>query len=171
MTQSTPLTIFNTLPWPALLALTWAQNTRTRLIMSPPGISMTGFGGNAATPWSNVEGIRMIAPGIQGKLGQVPCLVLREPIQTRLWSRARGIPAELKGRVIPIYPNMWERPLSLEEELYGYLKDHAAIQGQPEPVDFTTMVRRQERLGFWMAIAGVVIVGIAMYISISAALN
>jgi len=133
---------------------------------------MAAFGQRMATPWSNVEGIRLIAPGIQGKLGEVPCLVLREPIQTRLWSRARGVPAELKGRVIPIYPNIWERPLTLEEELNSYLKGHSSGQGQlAVPISFAEFNRRQGRVVFWIMAASVVLFGIGMYVYIATSFN
>lgn len=169
-THPTPLTIFGALLWPALLVQISLHQIRNRLIMSPAGISVA-FWGRAATPWSNVESIQPIAPGMLGKLGEVPCLILREPIQTRLWSRARGVPAELKGRVIPLYPNLWDRPFALEQELDGYLKAYSASQAQSAPVDFAAINLRQERLRFWSIALAVIVIGLGMYVYIALSLS
>jgi hypothetical protein len=133
---------------------------RTRLIMSPSGISVT-FGHRLETDWSNVERIQLIPLGF-GVKSDVPCLVLRQPIASKQWiGTAMGIPAEFKGRVIPIIPSLWERMATLEEELYRYLSINPASQGQLSvPINFAASVQRRKRFmwKFAAAMAGFYVV-------------
>jgi hypothetical protein len=117
---------------------------RTRLTMSPAGISMT-FGRTVATDWANVERIQLIRLGF-GIKSDVPCLVLRAPVQGRRWL-GPGVPAELKGRLIPIYPLVWERMFTLEEELYRYIPVNPASQDQLSvPINFAASAQRMRKL-------------------------
>jgi hypothetical protein len=126
---------------------------RSRLIMSPAGISVT-FGHRQETAWSNIERIQMIPLGF-GMKTDVPCLVLRQPVGSKrsIWG-ATGIPAEFKGRVIPIIPSLWERMATLEEELYRYLATNPASLGQLSvPINFAASVQRQKRFIWKLAAA------------------
>jgi hypothetical protein len=150
--------------WLAIALQTWWQNQRSRLVMSPAGISLT-MGRRAATPWSNVERIQLISIGKMLRLGEVACLVLRDPAQAMLKPVTRGVPDELKGRVMLLNPGQWERLTDLEQELYGYLRANSADQDQLSvPYDFAAVSLRQERLGLGMAAALVLITGAIVYI-------
>jgi hypothetical protein len=117
---------------------------RTRLTISPAGISMT-FGRTVATAWANVERIQLIRLGY-GMKTDVPCLVLREPGQGKRWL-GPGVPAELKGRLIPIYPLIWERMFTLEEELYRYIPANPAGQNQLSvPINFAASAQRMRKM-------------------------
>jgi hypothetical protein len=119
---------------------------RTRLTMSPAGISITTtFGRTLSTAWANVERIQLIRLGF-GIKSDVPCLVLRQPGQGQRWL-GPGVPAELKGRLIPIYPSAWERMFTLEEELYRYIPANPAGQGQLSvPINFAASGQQMRKL-------------------------
>ena len=140
------------------------RNQREKLILSPAGISITS-GRSAATPWSNVERLQMISIGKNLRLGEVACLVLRDPSQATLKPVTRGVPDELKGRVMLLNPGQWDRIAELEQELYGYLRANAADQGQLSvPPTLAAVSQHQERLGMWAAAALVLITGVIVYI-------
>jgi hypothetical protein len=123
---------------------------RIRLTMSPIGISVT-IDRSMATVWSNVERIQLISLGYLIKR-DVLCLVLREPIQGKRGRSLLGVPAELKGRVIPIHPAVWERMFTLEQELYGFLKANSVIGNQwSVPIDFAAISQRQTRFKWKLA--------------------
>ncbi|HYF61787.1 MAG TPA: hypothetical protein VD886_03170 [Herpetosiphonaceae bacterium] len=149
--------------WLFVAFQTWRQNRRNRLVMSPAGISLT-WGRSAATPWSNVERVQVIRVGTKINLGHVPCLVLREPAEGTLKPLTRGVPDELKGRVIPLYLNLWERIGELEQELYGYLPADSDGGRLSVPHSFAAINQRQERISFWIIAAIGLIPLIAMYL-------
>jgi hypothetical protein len=150
--------------WLVLALQTWWQSQRYRLVMSPAGISVA-MGRRAATPWSNVERLQVIAVGRTLRLGEAACLVLRDPAQATLMPVTRGVPDELKGRVMLLNPGRWERVADLEQELYGYLRANSADQNQLSvPYTFAAISQRQERLGLWAAAALILITGVAVYI-------
>jgi hypothetical protein len=123
------------------------------------------MGRRAATPWSNVERLQLIAIGKTLRLGEIACLVLRDPAQATLKPVTRGVPDELKGRVMLLNPGQWERLTDLEQELYGYLRANSADQDQLSvPYDFAALSQRQERLGLGMLAALVLITGAIVYI-------
>ena len=155
-----------------LLAGVWLFNLanfsqiffRNRLVMSPTGISVaTGL--SRATAWSNVESIRLLALGLGYLIKrEVPCLILREPIQGTHWHSLLGVPAELRDRVIPVDPAIWERMFTLEHELYGYLKAHSVIGNElAVPIDFASISQRQTRFVWKFAAA---ILGLFAFLAI-----
>jgi hypothetical protein len=139
----------------------WWQSQRNRLVMSPAGISVT-FGRSAATPWSNVERIQVLTVGSRIRPDNMPCLVLREPTEWTLKPITPGIPAELKGRVIPLYPILWERLSELEQELYGYLpgdSDGGRLSG---PHISDAIKQRQDLITGWILVFIIMTVGLVL---------
>ena len=116
----TPLRILSIGLWIVMLVQFAWMFVKARLVLSPAGISVS-FGRSAATPWSNVERIQLIALGRFVNRTTMPFLVLREPVAGMRWSRAPGLPAELKSRVILLDPAIWERFSDLHDEVYRYL--------------------------------------------------
>jgi hypothetical protein len=116
----TPLRILPIGLWVVMLVQFAWMFVRTRLVLSSAGISIE-FGRSAATPWSNVEGIQLIAVGRFVNRHTMPFLVLRQPVAGRRWSRIPGLPDELKGRVIPLDPAIWERFSDLHDEVTRHL--------------------------------------------------
>jgi hypothetical protein len=116
----TPLRILSIGLWLVMLVQFAWMFVKASLVLSPAGISIQ-FGRSAATPWSNVEGIQLIAVGRFVNRNTMPFLVLREPVAGRRWSYSPGLPAELKGRVIAIDPAIWERSSDLHAEIYRHL--------------------------------------------------
>ena len=153
--------IVGPLCWLSMAVQTWRQNQRNRLVMSPAGISVIQ-GRSAATPWSNVERVQMVRVGTRVNLGHVPCLVLRQPAEGTLKPITRGVPDELKGRVIPVYLTLWERIGELEQELYRYLPDDGAGGQLSVPHSFAAMERRQSQLTVWVLAALVIALGLGV---------
>jgi hypothetical protein len=131
------------------------QLIRSRLVISPAGLSIT-FIHSAWTPWSNVERLQTLWPGSQN---QMRVLVLRNPIETRLWVRHQDVPKELKGRVIPLAAAVWERIDELEQELYRYLP---ASQEAQLSVPHTFAVASQSRPERQILAALVIVLGAAV---------
>jgi hypothetical protein len=147
----------------------WWQSQRTRLVMSPAGISVTfAFGRSAATPWSNVERIQVLTVGSRLRPDAMACLVLREPSEGTLKLITRGIPDELKGRVIPLYPTLWERLSELEQELDGYLPgepDGGRLSG---PHISDAIKQRQDLTTGWILVFIIVTVGLGFLCMVGA---
>ena len=99
------------------------QAFRYKLMISPAGISITQWR-TASTPWNNVVGLQIFAIGMMGI--NTPCLVLHTPPVGNQPSFKRGIPPELRGRVLPILFQTWERPNEIEQNFQKYL---------PQPAD------------------------------------
>jgi hypothetical protein len=142
-----------------LMALIWPVNLANfvqilflnKLVMSPAGITVL-FERKMETAWSNVERMQLMRVGIFK--ADVPCLILREPVPSKLGLAGVGVPAELKGRVIPLHPAMWQRMFAMEEELYGYLRANAVIRNElAVPIDFAALSQRQTRFGWKVAAA------------------
>jgi hypothetical protein len=147
--------------WVAVALQNWWQSQRTRLVMSPAGISVT-WGRSAATPWSNVERIQVLTVGSRIRPEAMPCLVLREPTAGTLKLITRGIPDELKGRVIPLYPTLWERLSELEQELYGYLpgeSDGGPLSGPPTS---DAIKQRQDLKTGWILVFIIMTLGLLL---------
>jgi hypothetical protein len=137
---------------------------RTRLTMSPAGISMT-FGRTVATAWTNVERIQLIRLGF-GIKSDVPCLVLRQPAQGRRWL-GPGVPAELKGRHIPIYPSIWERIFTLEEEMYRYIPANPAGQSQLSvPINFAASGQQMRKMTKRILIPVAVLISLQLLVAL-----
>ncbi|MBA3468619.1 MAG: hypothetical protein H0T53_03140 [Herpetosiphonaceae bacterium] len=135
---------------------------RNRLTMSPTGISVT-MARSMATAWSNIERIQLVPLGYLMKR-EVPCLVLREPMPGKGWQRWLGVPDELKSRIIPIHPAVWDRMFTLEDELYSHLKANSVNGNElAVPLDFASISQRQTR--FVWKIAGVML-GVFVLIAI-----
>ncbi|HYF61788.1 MAG TPA: hypothetical protein VD886_03175 [Herpetosiphonaceae bacterium] len=150
--------------WPINLANFVQMLFLNKLVMSPAGITVL-FERKVETAWSNVASLQVLRVGVFKT--NTPCLILREPVPFKLGLIGFGIPAELKGRVIPLNPAAWERMFSLEEELYGYLRANGIIRNElAVPIDFAAISQRQARLG-WKIAAGV---GGTMFIMVMAAL-
>jgi hypothetical protein len=145
--------------WLVVAFQNWWQSQRTRLVMSPAGISVT-VGRQASTPWSNVERIQALTVGSRIRPDTMPCLVLREPTAGTLKPIARGIPAELKGRVIPLYPTLWERLSELEQELYGYLPGEPAGGQLSVPPVSDAIKQRQDLITGWILVFIISTVGL-----------
>jgi len=120
LSDPTPLRILSIGLWIVMLAQFAWMFVKSRLVLSPAGISVT-YGRSAATPWSNVERIQLIAVGRFVNRNTTPYLVLRAPAAGRRWSGIPGLPAELKGRVIPLDPAIWERFSDLHAEVSRHL--------------------------------------------------
>jgi len=147
-----PGTLLMSAIWPINLVNFALMFFRNRLDMSPAGISVR-MSRTIATSWTNVERIQMLRLGF-GIKSDIPCLILRQPAQGKLWLATVGVPAELKGRVIPLYPSMWERMFGLEEELYGYLRANSVIRNELSvPIDFSAITQRQIRFAWKLGAA------------------
>jgi hypothetical protein len=137
-----------------LMAVIWPINLvnfaqmvfRNKLVMSPAGITVL-FERKLETAWSNVERIQLLRVGIFK--ADVPCLILREPVPGKTGLAGAGVPAELKGRVIPLHPAVWERMFSLEDELYGYLRANSVMRNElAVPINFAAINQRQIRFAW-----------------------
>ena len=144
-----------------LMALIWPVNLANfvqmfflnKLVMSPAGITMT-IERKIETGWSNVASLQVLRVGIFK--ANTPCLVLREPVPFKLGLTGLGIPAELKGRVVPLHPAAWERMFAMEEELYGHLRANGVIRDELSvPIDFAALSQHQTQLG-WKLAAGMI---------------
>ena len=98
---------------------------RHKLVISPAGVSITHWR-TVATPWSNVVRLEDFHYRYLGLKMQLSCLVLYSPPLGHQRIIKHGIPAELRGRVIPILFKTWERPDKIEQDLQQYL---------PQPAD------------------------------------
>lgn len=145
--------LFMALIWPVNLANFVQIFFLHKLVMSPAGITVL-FERKVETAWSNVERIQLMRVGIFKS--EVPCLVLREPVPFKLGLAGVGVPAELKGRVIPLHPAMWQRMFAMEEELYGYLRANSVIRNELSvPIDLAAISQRQARFT-WKLVAALV---------------
>jgi hypothetical protein len=88
-----------------------------RIVTSPDGIAYHNSGMYTIdTPWSNVESITALP--LRG-MGTQRCLMLREPAVRGWTGLAWSLPAELRGRVIPLTAN-WSHLDELEQEIRRY---------------------------------------------------
>jgi hypothetical protein len=145
-----------------MVQLVWVFS-RTRLTMSPAGITVD-FKRSITTTWANVERIQLVPMGI-GIKADIPCLVLRQPIQARFWLRANDVPAELRSRIIPLYPALWERIDELEQELYRYLPTDPANQNQLSvPINFAANSRRSQKMTNRLLIPLALVLGVQLLV-------
>ena len=101
------------------------QALRHKLVISPAGMSITNWH-TMATPWSNVTGLQVFTFRLLGMNAQIPCLVLHAPPLGKQQNFKKGIPAELHGRIVPLFIQNWERHNEIEQDLQQYL---------PQPVN------------------------------------
>ena len=101
------------------------QAFRHKLVISPAGISITD-GNTTTTAWSNVMSLQLVPQGSFGPKKLIPCLILHNVLPNIPPSRERGMPAELRGRALPIQFHLWERPNEIEQDFQKYL---------PQPAD------------------------------------
>lgn len=155
------LTIINVPIW-LWWAYRLAKNAHlNRIVMSPAGISVT-HGRSAATAWSNVERLQVLTVGTTVKVGEVPCLVLREPAEGDMTPITRGVPDELKGRIIPLFPFQWARIAEMEQELYHYLPG-AESGPLAVPPSLAAISRRQERFTQRILLGIVIVLGLVVF--------
>lgn len=155
-----------------LMALIWPVNLANfvqifflnKLTMSPAGITVT-MERKVETAWSNVASLQVLPVGIFK--ANSPCLILREPVPFKLGLIGIGIPAELKGRVVPLHPAVWQRMFAMEEELYGHLRANGVLRNELSvPIDFATLSQRQTRFGWKLAGAMVGMIFITMIVAL-----
>lgn len=164
LSHPTPLRILSVGLWLAMLVQSALMFVKARLVISPAGISIQ-FGRSTATPWSNIERLQLIAVGRFVKQTAVPCLVLREPVVGRLWARVPGLPAELKGRVIPLDPALWERFNDLHDEVCRHLSVNPdGPNGLQVPINVAALTR--PRVSGWELAAFAACAGIMAFVVI-----
>lgn len=88
-----------------------------RIVTSPDGIAYHNSGMYTIdTPWSNIESITDMR--FRG-MGSQRCLMLREPAVKGWTGLAWALPAEMRGRVIPLTAN-WSHLDELLQEIRHY---------------------------------------------------
>ena len=154
-----------------LMALIWPANLANfvqilflnKLVMSPAGITVL-FERKVESAWSNVASLQVLRLGIFK--ANTPCLILHEPVPFKLGLVGIGVPAELKGRVMPLHPAMWQRMFAMEEELYGHLRANGVMRDELSvPIDFAALGQRQNQFGWKLAAA---MIGLSVLIFIVA---
>ena len=143
------------------------QAFRQKLVISPAGISITQWR-TASTPWNNVVSLQIFAIGMMGI--NTPCLVLHTPPLGNQPSFKRGIPPELRGRVLPILFQTWERPAEIEQDLQQYIsqRNDQANRGLFVPHSFAATPDPNEKRNAWLilGVGTAAIVTIATIVSV-----
>ena len=139
---------------------------RHKLVISPAGVSIT-HRRTVATPWSNVVRLEEFHYRYLGLKMQLSCLVLYSPPLGHQRIIKHGIPAELRGRVIPILFKTWERPAEIEQDLQQYLPPPAA-GGLFVPHSFAATPDPNEKRNAWLilGVGTAAIVTIATIVSV-----
>ena len=129
------------------------QAFRQKLVISPAGISITQWR-TASTPWNNVVGLQIFAIGMMGI--NTPCLVLHTPPLGNQPSFKRGIPPELRGRVLPIRFELWERSAEIEQDIQRFLL-HPTGGGLFVPHNFVALQQHNTKRGLAVVLVIVLI--------------